>query len=101
MPGFTDVGATVVGVSRDSLQSHKKFSEKLKLPFSLLVDDNNELHHYFDVLKEKKMFGKKVMGTERSTFILDHKGVLIKEFRGVKATGHAETVLEYLKHLEL
>lgn len=87
----------VVGISRDSLKSHKKFSDKLNLPFSLLVDQEQELHHYFGVLKEKKMFGKTVMGTERSTFIMNKEGILIKEYRGVKASGHAMTVLNDLQ----
>jgi len=100
MPEFNKLKSVVVGVSRDTLQSHKKFSDKLMLPFSLLVDQNQELHEYFDVLREKKMFGKTSIGTERSTFILNHEGVIIKEFRGVKATGHAKTVLDYLKQLE-
>lgn len=90
----------IIGVSRDSLQSHKKFSDKLQLPFSLLVDPKKALHEYFDVLKEKKMFGKTVMGSERSTFIINKQGILIKEFRNVKASGHAKTVLEYISHLE-
>jgi len=90
----------IIGVSRDSLQSHRKFSDKLQLPFSLLVDQNQELHEYFDVLKEKKMFGKTVMGAERSTFIINKQGTLIKEFRNVKASGHAKTVLEYIRQLE-
>ena len=79
------------------MQSHKKFSDKLKLPFSLLVDQEQELHQYFDVLKEKKMFGKTVMGTERSTFVINKEGILIKEYRGVKASGHAKTVLNELQ----
>ncbi len=100
MQEFIDLDSLVVGVSRDSLQSHKKFSDKLNLPFSLLVDQNQQLHRYFDVLKEKKMFGKKILGTERSTFIINNEGILIKEFRGVKATGHAQAVLDYLKQLK-
>ena len=90
----------VAGISRDSQQSHKKFSDKLKLPFSLLVDQEQELHKYFDVLKEKKMFGKTVVGTERSTFIVNKEGILIKEYRGVKATGHALTVLNDLQQVK-
>lgn len=100
MPEFTDLESIVAGISRDSLQSHKKFSEKLDLPFSLLVDENQELHQYFDVLKKRNMFGKMVMGTERSTFVINQEGILIKEFRDVKATGHAKEVLDYLKQLE-
>jgi thioredoxin-dependent peroxiredoxin len=92
--------AVVLGVSRDNLKSHQQFSQKLNLPFSLLVDQDQHLHTYFGVLKEKKLFGKIGIGTERSTFILNQDGILIKEFRNVKSKGHAEEVLEYLTQNE-
>lgn len=94
------MNAIVLGVSRDSLKSHQKFAEKNQLPFSLLVDEDELLHQQFDVIKEKKMFGKIGMGTERSTFIIDEKGVLIKELRKVKAKGHADEIEKVIKKLE-
>ena len=83
-------------MSRDSLASHKRFADKLSLPYSLLVDETGYLHQAFDVLKEKKLFGKVGLGTERSTFVLNGQGILINEFRKVKASGHAQDVLDYL-----
>ena len=91
------MNVAVLGVSRDSLKSHKKFADKNNLPFSLLVDEDEMLHRQYDVLKEKKMFGKIGLGTERSTFIISHEGKLAAEFRNVKAKGHAAEVLEILK----
>jgi len=79
------------------MKSHDKFKEKNMLPFELISDQEKELHQAFDVLKEKNMFGKKVMGTERSTFIIDEEGMVVKAFRGVKSKGHVADVLEYLK----
>jgi peroxiredoxin Q/BCP len=99
--GFNELDAVVLGVSRDSLRSHQQFSKKLNLPFSLLVDQDQQLHTYFGVLKEKKIFGKIGIGTERSTFILNQDGIVIEEFRDVKSKGHAEEVFEYLKQKEL
>ena len=87
----------ILGVSRDSLKSHQKFAEKNHLPFSLLVDEDELLHRQFDVIKEKKMFGKIGMGTERSTFLIDEEGVLIAEYRKVKAKGHAAEMVQEIK----
>lgn len=87
----------ILGVSRDSLTSHQKFAEKNQLPFSLLVDEDELLHRQFDVIKEKKMFGKIGMGTERSTFLIDELGVLIAEYRKVKAKGHASEMVQEIK----
>jgi len=89
----------VLGISKDSIKSHNKFKEKLNLPFELLSDPNREIHKSYNVLKPKKMFGKEVIGTVRSTFIIDKEGILIKEFRNVKAKGHGEEVLEYIKSM--
>lgn len=94
-----DTNAIVIGVSRDSLKSHDKFIEKFNLPFLLLSDESEELCRLFDVIKEKNMYGKKVMGIERSTFIINEDGVLVKEYRKVKVKGHIETVLNDLKTL--
>ncbi|SHK59390.1 peroxiredoxin Q/BCP [Clostridium cavendishii DSM 21758] len=92
-----DLNAIVLGVSRDSLASHDKFISKLGLPFILLSDENEELCKLYDVIKEKNMYGKKVLGIERSTFIIDEDGILIKEFRKVKVKGHVEEILNLLK----
>lgn len=90
----------VLGVSRDSVTSHDKFKEKHKFPFELVSDPDEKLCKKFDVIKEKNMYGKKVMGIERSTFILDDKGVLRAEFRKVKVAGHVEAILEEIKKLK-
>ncbi|MFM1885274.1 MAG: hypothetical protein RL026_431 [Pseudomonadota bacterium] len=90
---FAAAGAVVVGVSRDSLASHQKFREKLALPFALLSDADEAVCRRFDVIREKNMYGKKVMGIERSTFLIDPEGRLRREWRKVKVDGHAEEVL--------
>jgi len=89
--------ATVIGVSPDSLKSHKSFKEKQNLNFVLLSDGEHILATAFDVWKEKSMYGRKYMGIERSTFILNANGNIIKEWRKVKVKGHVDEVLEYLK----
>lgn len=96
---FKRKNAVVLGVSRDSLKSHENFKTKQKFPFDLISDADEKLCNAFDVIKEKNMYGKKVMGIERSTFIIDEAGILRKEFRKVKVPGHVETVLEALKEL--
>lgn len=97
---FKKLGAVVVGVSRDSLKSHLKFKEKQCYKIDLLSDEEEKLCRLFDVIKEKNMYGKKVMGIERSTFVIDEKGKLLCEWRKVKAEGHAKEVLKELKKLE-
>ncbi len=87
----------VYGVSRDSLASHEKFKAKYKFPFQLISDSDEKLCKLFDVIKEKNMYGKKVMGIERSTFLINEKGVLVQEWRKVKVKGHVEAVLEAVK----
>ncbi len=89
----------VVGVSRDSLASHEKFRVKQAFPFELLSDENETLCRLFDVIKEKNMYGRKVMGIERSTFLIDASGKLRQEWRKVKVKGHAEEVLEAVRAL--
>ncbi|MFV1998131.1 MAG: peroxiredoxin [Acidiferrobacterales bacterium] len=84
----------VLGVSRDSLKSHENFKSKHEFPFDLISDENERLCKVFDVIKEKNMYGKKVLGIERSTFIMDADGVLRQEFRKVKVAGHVNAVLE-------
>ena len=89
----------ILGVSRDSLKSHENFKAKHKFPFDLLSDSDENLCKLFDVIKEKNMYGRKVMGVERSTFLIDEKGVLRREWRKVKVPGHVEEVLEAIKEL--
>lgn len=98
-PEFLASGAVVLGVSRDSLKSHENFKLKQELPFELLCDKEETLCQQFEVIKMKKMYGKEVRGIERSTFVIDEKGVLRKEWRGVKVPGHAQEVLDFVKSL--
>jgi peroxiredoxin Q/BCP len=90
---FRKAGVQIIGISNDSLASHEKFKTKLKLPFELLADEEKTASELFDVYKEKSMYGKKYMGIERSTFLIDSKGVLRQEWRKVKVPGHVEEVL--------
>jgi peroxiredoxin Q/BCP len=94
---FKKAGAEVVAASPDSPRALKKFQEQFKLPFTLLSDAEKKLATAYGVLKEKNMYGKKVMGIERSTFVIGPDGKLEREFRGVKAAGHAAEVLATLK----
>ena len=96
---FDALNTTIYGVSRDSVKAHQNFTEKQALTIDLISDKEEALCQHFDVIKEKNMYGKKVMGIERSTFIF-HNGKLVKEYRKVKAAGHAEQVLEDLKTLQ-
>ena len=88
--------ATVIGVSPDSIKSHKSFKEKQSLNFILLSDPEHKLAEKFEVWKEKSMYGRKYMGIERSTFIIDKSGNIEKEWRKVKVKGHVYEVIEYL-----
>lgn len=92
-----DLNAVILGVSRDSLKSHDKFIDKFNLPFILLSDEEEKVCKLYDVIKEKNMYGRRYMGIERSTFIIDESGILKKIFRKVKVTGHIEQVIESLK----
>ena len=96
---FKRAGALVVGVSRDSIASHEKFKAKQGFPFELLSDPDETLCRLFDVIKEKNMYGKKVMGIERSTFLIDAAGKLRREWRKVKVDGHVAEVLETIREL--
>lgn len=96
---FRKAGAEIVGVSRDSVSSHEKFKDKYAFPFDLLSDAEEKLCTIFDVIKEKNMYGRKVKGIERSTFLIDGQGVLRAEWRKVKVPGHVEEVLEAVKAL--
>ena len=97
LPKFSKVDAVILGVSPDSVKSHKKFSEKYKLKFDLLADDEKDLVEKYGVWKEKSMYGRKYMGVERTTFIIDEKGKIKKIFNKVKVDGHNKEVLEALK----
>jgi peroxiredoxin Q/BCP len=96
---FEKAGALVVGVSRDSLKSHENFKAKMKFPFELISDVDEKLCKQFGVIKMKNMYGRQVRGIERSTFVIDGKGTLVREWRGVKVPGHAEAVLEFVQAL--
>jgi peroxiredoxin Q/BCP len=97
---FRKAGCAVYGISRDSLKSHEGFKAKLKLPFELLSDAEETACTLFGVIKQKILYGKPVRGIERSTFLIDGDGVLRREWRGVKAPGHAAEVLESVKTLK-
>lgn len=96
---FRRRGAVIFGVSRDSLESHEKFKEKHEFPFELISDPDEKLCRKFDVIKEKNLYGRKFMGIERSTFLIDADGKLRREWRKVKVKGHAEEVLEAVSEL--
>ncbi len=98
-PEFEAAGCAVVGVSRDSVKTHENFKAKHEFPFELIADPDEKLCRQFDVIKEKNMYGKKVMGIERSTFLLDADGRIVREWRKVKVPGHAEEVLEAAREL--
>lgn len=93
---LTDENFIVLGISKDNLNSHNKFIEKFDLPFILLSDEEKIVCTMYDVIKEKNMYGKKVLGIERSTFIIDEEGILVKEFRKVNAKTHMDLILENL-----
>ena len=94
---FKRRNAVILGVSRDSLKSHDKFCGKFGFQFDLLSDEDEKVCTLFGVMKEKNMYGKKVWGIERSTFLIDARGVLVREWRKVQVKGHAAEVLEALK----
>ena len=98
-PKFKRQKTEILGVSRDSVASHEKFKEKQGFPFDLLSDPDEKLCRKFDVIKEKNMYGRKVLGIERSTFLIDADGKLRREWRKVKVKGHAEEVLDAVREL--
>ena len=97
---FVKAGAHVFGVSRDNMKSHDEFKLKLELPFELIADTEEKMCHMFGVVKNKIMYGKKVKGIERSTFLIDGEGTLRGEWRGLKVAGHVEEVLKAAKALK-
>ncbi|MEN9879357.1 MAG: hypothetical protein RIQ55_3 [Pseudomonadota bacterium] len=96
---FAKANAVIVGVSRDSLKSHENFIAKQAIPYSLISDPDETVCDLFGVMKLKNMYGKQVRGIERSTFVIDAKGKLVHEWRGVKVPGHAAEVLAFVKSL--
>ena len=96
---FQRADVDIYGISRDSLKSHEGFKAKMKFPFELLSDADEAVCQQFAVMKMKNMYGKKVRGIERSTFVVDGKGVLAREWRGVKVPGHIQEVLNFAKAL--
>ena len=94
---FNAHNTIILGISRDKLSSHEKFKQQQCFPFDLLSDEDETLCNLFDVIKEKNMYGKKLLGIERSTFLIDEKGVLCKEWRKVKVKNHVNEILEALE----
>ena len=97
LPQIEELNGVVLGISRDSISSHKKFCDKYSLSFVLLSDTDETVCKLYDVIKEKNMYGKKVMGIERSTFIINEDGTIKRIFRKVKVDGHVENVINELK----
>lgn len=96
---FAKANCRVFGISRDSVKSHEAFKAKMKFPFELLSDEDERVCKLFGVIKLKNMYGRKVRGIERSTFVVDEKGVVAREWRGVKVPGHVQEVLNFVKAL--
>lgn len=99
IPEFKKLNTVVLGISRDSVGMHEKFIEKENYKIDLVSDEDEEACQFFDVIKEKNMYGKKVMGIERSTFIINEEGKVEHAWRKVKAEGHAQDVLDYVRSL--
>lgn len=96
---FQNANASIFGLSRDSIRSHEGFKAKLDLPFELISDPDETVCNLFNVMKLKNMYGKQARGIERSTFVIDGNGKLVKEWRGVKVAGHVDEVLEFVSTL--
>ncbi len=99
-PQFQKLKCAVFGLSRDSLKSHENFRQKMSFPFELLSDSEEKACKLFDAIKMKNMYGRKVRGIERSTFVFDASGELVREWRGVKVPGHAHEVLDFVRTLQ-
>lgn len=91
---FNDTNTVIYGISKDSMRTHENFKAKHEFPFELISDPDEEFCKFFDVIKLKKLYGKEYMGIERSTFLVNAEGVLVKEWRKVKVKGHVQEVLE-------
>ena len=98
-PQFQQANAEIFGISRDSIRSHEGFKSKLDMPFELISDPDETLCAMFNVMKMKNMYGKQVRGIERSTFVIDASGKMVKEWRGVKVPGHVDDVLEFVRSI--
>jgi peroxiredoxin Q/BCP len=98
-PAFRKANTVIVGISMDSVASHEKFKAKMRFPFELLADEDHAVCDLFEVYKEKSMYGRKFMGVERSTFLIDEAGVLRREWRKVKVPGHADAVIAAVAQL--
>ena len=96
---FSKMNTLIFGISRDSLASHEKFKQKYDFSFELISDEDESVCNLFDVIKEKNLYGRKYLGIERSTFLIDEKGKLIAEWRKVKAKGHAQSILDHISGL--
>jgi peroxiredoxin Q/BCP len=96
---FVKLGGGIYGISRDSLKSHENFKAKHEFPFDLLADTEEKACNLFGVIKMKNMYGKQVRGIERSSFVIDRQGVILRAWRGVKVPGHAQEVLDFAKTL--
>ena len=94
---FVNARVPVFGISRDSIASHEKFKKKMSFPFELLSDEDETVCGIFGVMKMKNMYGRQVRGVERSTFVIDREGRIVKEWRGVKVPGHAQEVLDFIR----
>ncbi|WP_037588385.1 peroxiredoxin [Stenoxybacter acetivorans] len=97
LPQFQELGFSIVGISRNSVKSHQQFVCKYELNVTLLADVDSAVCRQFDVIKEKNNYGKKVLGIERSTFVLNQQGEIIQEWRKVRAAGHAQMVLDWVR----
>jgi peroxiredoxin Q/BCP len=97
--GFQKLHCEIYGVSRDSIKSHEAFKARMKFPFDLLSDEEEQACKLYGVIKMKNMYGRKVRGIERSTFAIDAGGIVRREWRGVRVPGHAQEVLEFMKTL--
>ncbi|MFC3111090.1 peroxiredoxin [Undibacterium arcticum] len=98
-PQFQQSNTEIFGISRDSIRSHEGFKSKLGMPFELISDPDETLCGMFNVMKMKNMYGKQVRGIERSTFVIDASGKMVKEWRGVKVPGHVDDVLEFVRSI--
>ena len=93
MPQFTEKGAVIIGISKDSVASHKRFETKYELPFTILSDEDTKVNQLYDVWKEKKMAGRTYMGTVRTTYLINEEGIIVKAFDKVKAADNPEQML--------
>lgn len=99
-PEFNKLNTEIIGISRDPISKHQKFSEKYQLPFLLLSDEEGQVCEKYGVLKEKNMFGRKVLGIERTTFVLDETGKIVQVYRKVRVKDHVKEVLSFVKETQ-